>query len=98
MSNVVELRPNRHQEEAWKLVEEMNAIQHEQEKIWDEWAEKEQDLMELTSKFDKLFTKIVDRQGYSNIPAIFCEYTSLVIPRANEDGTITYHYIEPQED
>ena len=98
MSNVVELRPNKHQEDAWKLMEEMHAIQNEQEKIWEEWAEKENELTDLTHKFDKLFQKIVEKQGYSNIPAIFCEYTTLVIPKANEDGTITYHYIEPREE
>jgi len=98
MSNVVELRPNKYQEDAWKLMEEMNAIQMEQEKIWDLWADKEYELNELTYKFDKLFRKIVEKQGYSNIPAIFCEYTTLVVPHSNEDGTITYHYIERPEE
>lgn len=95
MSNVVELRPNR---DAWNLVEEMNVILHEQEKIWDAWAEKEEELMKLTSKFDDLFRKIVKRQGYSNIPAIFCEYTTLVRPETDEDGNITYHYIEERNE
>ena|SRR6056300_905691 len=96
-NNVVELRPNKHQEDAWKLMEEINAVQQEQEKIWDMWADKEQELMELTGEFDEVFRKLVKKQGYSNIPALFCEYTSLVIPTVQEDGTIGYMYADPDQ-
>jgi thymidylate synthase len=96
-NNVVELRPNKYQEDAWKLMEEINVVQQEQEKIWDMWADKEQELMELTGEFDEVFRKLVKKQGYSNIPALFCEYTSLVIPTVQEDGTIGYMYADPDQ-
>lgn len=99
MSNVVELRPNKHQEDAWKVIEEINILQHQQDHVWESWANIESEIYEKTKQFDELFKKIVAKNGYSNIPAIFCEYTSLVTPQPSEDGkSITYYYADNPEE